>query len=235
LAGDLSLDYGYLLAVWQLVECFAVIASYSFADGSAGFSDDLFRDAKVDADVSWMAISQIKIKPEQSESIQFTRPIRFTQFSKSRRREIMFSIQKNFTEDVNSLQKRIGEYCAAWTTQAGEPAWSTIEQLYADEDLMHYDAVTPHSFANVAGMKEAFAEMKKGLSLVSLELKARDGLNVFRRGDLVWTTVLQDIVAKTEDGNELRFVQRQTGIWEERNGCWVMLHEHLSAPSSLQD
>jgi ketosteroid isomerase-like protein len=147
----------------------------------------------------------------------------------------MFPIQKNLTEDVNALQKRINKYCAAWTTQAGEPDWSTIEKLYADEDLMHYDAVTPHSFANVAGMKEAFAEMKQGLSLVSLELKARDGLKVFRRGDLVWTTILQDVVAKTEDGNELRFVQRQTGIWEERDGNWVMIHEHLSAPSSLQE
>jgi ketosteroid isomerase-like protein len=149
--------------------------------------------------------------------------------------EIVFPIQKNLTADVNVLQKRISEYCAAWSTQAGEPDWSTIEQLYADEVLMHYDAVTPHSFANVAGMKEAFAEMKKGLSLVSLELKARDGLNVFRRGDLVWTTVLQDVIAKTQDGNELNFVQRQTGIWEVRDGNWVMIHEHLSAPSSLQE
>jgi ketosteroid isomerase-like protein len=146
----------------------------------------------------------------------------------------MSQIEKNLTDDINALQARINQYCAAWTTQAGEPDWGTIEQLYADEDLMHYDAVTPHSFANVAGMKEAFAGMKQGLRLIALELKARKGLNVFRRGDLVWTTVLQNIVAKTEDGNELRFVQRQTGIWEERDGNWVMVHEHLSAPSSLQ-
>jgi ketosteroid isomerase-like protein len=147
----------------------------------------------------------------------------------------MLSIQKNLTEDFNSLQKRISEYCAAWTTQAGEPDWLKIKQLYADEDLLHYDAVTPHSFTNVAGMKEAFSEMKKGLCLLSLELKPREDLNVFRRGDLIWTTVLQDVIAKTQGGNELNFVQRQTGIWEERDGNWVIIHEHLSAPSSLQD
>jgi ketosteroid isomerase-like protein len=147
----------------------------------------------------------------------------------------MSQIKKNLTEDLTSLQTRINQYCAAWTTQAGEPDWSTIEQLYANEDLLHYDAVTPHSFANVAGMKEAFAQMKKGLRLTSLELKARKNLNVFRRGDIVWTTVLQDIIAKTEDGKELKFVQRQTGIWEERNNNWIIIHEHLSAPSSLQD
>jgi hypothetical protein len=83
LAGDLPLDNNYLLPVWQLVGCFAVIASYSIVDGSAGFSDDLSRDAQVDAVVSWMVISQINIKPEQSESIQFVRPIRFNLFSKS--------------------------------------------------------------------------------------------------------------------------------------------------------
>ncbi|NJR45114.1 MAG: nuclear transport factor 2 family protein [Hyellaceae cyanobacterium CSU_1_1] len=146
----------------------------------------------------------------------------------------MSQIKKNLSEDLTSLQTRINQYCAAWTTQAGEPDWSTIEQLYANEDLLHYDAVTPHSFANVADMKEAFTEMKQSLRLMFLELKAREDLNVFRRGDLIWTTVLQDIIAKTEDGKELRFVQRQTGIWEELNGNWVMVHEHLSAPSSLQ-
>ncbi|MGV2826688.1 nuclear transport factor 2 family protein [Myxosarcina sp. GI1(2024)] len=68
----------------------------------------------------------------------------------------------------------------------------------------------------------------------SLSLRARDDLNVFRRGDLVWTTVLHDLVALLEDGKELKLVQRQTGIWEKREGKWVMIHEHLSAPSSLQ-
>lgn len=139
----------------------------------------------------------------------------------------MSQIKKNLTEDLITLQTSIDRYCTAWTTQEGEPNWSIIEQFYANEDLLHYDAVTPHSFANVA-------EMKESLCLVSLELKAKKDLQTFRRGNLVWKTVLQDILAKTKDGKELKFVQRQTGIWEERNGNWVMIHEHLSAPSSLQ-
>lgn len=146
----------------------------------------------------------------------------------------MSTIQKNLTKDIESLQNKINEYGAAWTTQDGEPNWSEIEKLYADEDLLHYDAVTPHSFANVSEMKTAFAQMQRTLCLKSLELKARDDLNVFRCGDLVWTTVLHDIIAQLEGGKELKFVQRQTGIWEERDGNWVMIHEHLSAPSSLQ-
>ena len=146
----------------------------------------------------------------------------------------MSKIQKNLIQDIESLQNRINDYSEAWTTKAGEPNWTEIEKLYANEDLLHYDAVTPHSFANVSEMKTAFAQMKETLNMKSLELKARDDLNVFRRGDLVWTTVLHDIVAQLEGGKELKFVQRQTGIWEERDGNWVMIHEHLSAPSSLQ-
>jgi ketosteroid isomerase-like protein len=146
----------------------------------------------------------------------------------------MTPIQKNLLDDLDALQARLQEYCAAWTTQAGQPKWSTIETLYAAEDLFHYDAVTPHSFANVAGMKQAFAEMQEKLQLQSLTLTMRDDLKTFRRGDLVWTTVSQDIVVANANGNELKMVQRQTGIWEERDGSWVMLHEHLSAPSSLQ-
>ena len=146
----------------------------------------------------------------------------------------MSQIQKNLTEDLISLQNRINEYSEAWTTEAGEPKWSKIEQLYASEDLLHYDAVTPHNFANVAEMRTAFTQMKATLGMKSLKLKARDDLDVFRRGYLVWTTVLHDIDAQLENGKELKFVQRQTGIWEKRDGNWVMIHEHLSAPSSLQ-
>lgn len=146
----------------------------------------------------------------------------------------MSQIEKNLAEDLKSLRNRINEYSQAWTSLAGEPDWAKIEQLYAHEDLLHYDAVTPHSFANVSEMKTAFAQMKETLNMNSLSLKPREDLNVFRRGDLVWTTVLHDIVASLEDGKELKFVQRQTGIWEERDGKWVIIHEHLSAPSSLQ-
>jgi hypothetical protein len=51
----------------------------------------------------------------------------------------------------------------------------------------------------------------------------------FSESDLV----LHDLVAQLEGGKELKLVQRQTGIWEER-GNWVIIHEHLSALSSLQ-
>jgi hypothetical protein len=50
---------------------------------------------------------------------------------------------------------------------------------------MHYDTVTPKRFANALGIKKAFAEMKKGLHLMALEIKARASLSVFRQGDLV--------------------------------------------------
>jgi ketosteroid isomerase-like protein len=210
LAGNLSVNHFDSLFFQPTSKFITVTYPYFGFNRSISLSDDLLGNANVDEIISFLVVSKVKV-------------------------EFMSQIKKNLSGDLTSLQTRINQYCAAWTTQAGEPDWSTIEQLYANEDLLHYDAVTPHSFANVADMKKAFAEMKKGLGLISLKLKTREDLQTFRREDLVWTTVLQDIIAKTKDGKELKFVQRQTGIWEKRNGNWVMVHEHLSAPSSLQD
>lgn len=143
-------------------------------------------------------------------------------------------MKKNLKEDLESLRTKLNDYSKAWTTEAGEPDWAEIQKLYAEEDCMHYDAVTPHSFTNVSEMKNAFDQMRKSLNMKSLSLKVRDDLNVFRCGDIIYTTAMHDIVAQVEGGKELKFVQRQTGIWENRDGNWVMIHEHLSAPSSLQ-
>ncbi len=209
MAGNLSVNHLDSLFFQPTSKFITVTYPYLGFNRSISLSDDLLGNAHVDEIISFLVVSKVKV-------------------------EFMSQIKKNLSEDLTALQTRINQYCVAWTTQAGEPDWSTIEQLYANEDLLHYDAVTPHSFANVADMKEAFAEMKQGLGLISLKLKTREDLQTFRREDLVWTTVLQDIIAKTKDGKELKFVQRQTGIWEERNGTWVMIHEHLSAPSSLQ-
>ena len=36
----------------------------------------------------------------------------------------MSKIQKNLTQDIESLQNRIKDYSEAWTTQVGEPDWA---------------------------------------------------------------------------------------------------------------
>jgi hypothetical protein len=133
LAGNLSVNHLNSLFFQTAFKFITVTHPYFGFNRTISLSDDLLGNANVDEIISFLVVSKVKI-------------------------EFMSQIKKNLAEDLTSLQTRINEYCAAWTTQAGELDWSTIEQLYANEDLLHYDAVTPHSFANVIEMKEAFAQ-----------------------------------------------------------------------------
>ena len=100
----------------------------------------------------------------------------------------MTTIAKNLPQDLAALSARIHQFCAAWSTAGNDPDWPTIADIYAQEESFYFDAVTPHSFTNVAGMKVAFYEMRDKLQFQSLQFTLRDDLQTFRRGDLVWTT-----------------------------------------------
>ena len=57
-----------------------------------------------------------------------------------------------------------------------------------------------------------------------------DDLVVNRRGNLAWTTVTYHLNAELKDGTGLSLDGRQTAIWEWREGHWLIVHEHASAP-----
>jgi ketosteroid isomerase-like protein len=82
-------------------------------------------------------------------------------------------------------------------------------------------------FKSPEEMKAVFPPVAK------LKLIPQDDLQVYRTGDLVWTTVSHDIEAMGKDGTILVMTQRQTSIWQQHEGRWVMVHEHLSKESSL--
>ncbi len=137
-------------------------------------------------------------------------------------------LQINNPEDLQEFQQVIADYCQAWTNSDGVPNWEYIFSVYAnDEGLLHYDAVTPHSFSNAQQMKAAYPPV------TNMTLTPHDDLRVYRTGDVVWTTVTHTVKAESKDGQQMQLIQRQTAIWEQRDGRWVMLHEHLSSPSSL--
>jgi ketosteroid isomerase-like protein len=117
-----------------------------------------------------------------------------------------------------------------WSTLPNQdrPDWSKVYKLYADVDgLMFYDAVTPHSFRHPDEMKAVFPPVE------NLTLIAHDDLQVYRYGDLIWTTITQSVEALGKDGSQLSMIQRQTAFGDTKMKGWVMLHEHLSLPSSL--
>ena len=139
-------------------------------------------------------------------------------------------LQINHPDDVQLFHQVIADYCQTWSTLPDQdhPNWGKVYGLYANLDgLMFYDAVTPHSFRHPDEMKAVFPPVE------NLTLIPHDDLQVYRYGDLIWTTITQSIEALGKDGSQLSMIQRQTAIWRYQDESWVMLHEHLSLPSSL--
>jgi ketosteroid isomerase-like protein len=139
-------------------------------------------------------------------------------------------LQVNQSEDVKMFQQIIADYCQTWSTlpNCDRPDWEKVFTLYAPvTGLIFFDAVTPHTFQTPIEMKAVFPSVAK------LKLVPQDNLQVYRAGDLVWTTVSHDIEAIAKDGTALTMTQRQTSIWQQHQGRWVMVHEHLSQQSSL--
>jgi len=104
-----------------------------------------------------------------------------------------------------------------------------LAKFYAeDADLVVYD-IAPLKY-------EGWAEFKKGIqnnlfdNVTSFNISANDNLYATRKGNLAWTTFTWHLSAKFKDGHSLETDGRQTDIWERRNGVWLIVHEHTSAP-----
>lgn len=117
---------------------------------------------------------------------------------------------------------------AAWNTMKS-PA---VAKFYAqDADLVIYDAL-PLKY-------EGWNEFKSGIQthlfdkLNRFQLTANDDLRATRQGDLVWATFTYHLSAQLKDGTPLEVEGRQTALWQQRNGQWLIVHEHTSAPVSL--
>jgi ketosteroid isomerase-like protein len=60
-----------------------------------------------------------------------------------------------------------------------------------------------------------------------------DDLKATRRGNVAWTTVTAHASGKLKTGAPVETDMRHTVIWEKRGPDWLIVHEHVSAPSSL--
>ena len=121
----------------------------------------------------------------------------------------------------------ITRYYAAWSTLDPDKA----AEFYAkDADLPFYD-IAPLKYNGWAeyksGVQKNFTE---NVVSGSGSLVPKDDLKVTRRGNIVWTTVTFHLMGKLKSGGALELDARHTAIWELRNGKWLIVHEHVSAP-----
>ena len=126
--------------------------------------------------------------------------------------------------DRTVFEKVLADYCSAWTNSKGAPDWERIASFYApDDNLKLTDARGLGQITERAQLKALFPELER------IALTPRDDLHVFRRGDLVWTTNTQSFEWRQKTGHSSGHTERQTAIWEQRAGRWVIVYEHLSA------
>ena len=111
-------------------------------------------------------------------------------------------------------------------------AWSTINP----DNAAQYYAAGPHTFFDIAPLKySSWDEYHNGVKAVvsgykSAKFTVNDDAAIHAHGDLVWATAtvadeMTTTAGKVEMGNF-----RWTVIFENQNGKWLIVHEHISAP-----
>jgi|SRR5579872_904107 len=126
--------------------------------------------------------------------------------------------------DSTQFKKLIQRYWEAWSTLNPDNA----APMYSQEA----DAV----FFDVAPLKyNGWGEYKEGVkkvfaSAASASFTPNDDLKVTRRGNNAWTSNTFHGTINQKDGKIMQLDGRQTTIWENRGGKWIIVHEHISAP-----
>ncbi len=110
--------------------------------------------------------------------------------------------------------------------------WSTLDPA----NVAQFYATGPHTFFDIAPLKYgSWDEYSNGVKGVlagykSAKFTVNDDLAVHPKGDLVWATATIHEEMTTKAGKVVMGTFRWTGIWENIDGKWLIVHEHVSAP-----
>ena len=110
--------------------------------------------------------------------------------------------------------------------------WSTLDPA----NVAKFYATGPHTFFDIAPLKyNSWDEYEKGVKGVlagykSAKFTVNDDAEIHSHGDLVWATAtvkeeMTNKAGKVEMGNF-----RWTVVFENEDGKWLIVHEHVSAP-----
>jgi ketosteroid isomerase-like protein len=110
--------------------------------------------------------------------------------------------------------------------------WSTLDTSH----VAQFYASGPHVFFDITPLKyNSWAEYEAGAAKLmatykSAKFTVNDDAEVHHHGDMAWasTTVAEDAVLKSGKHEMATF--RWTLIWENQDGKWLIVHEHVSEP-----
>jgi len=110
--------------------------------------------------------------------------------------------------------------------------WSTLDPA----NVAKYYATGPHAFFDIAPLKYAsWDEYQAGVKNVlagykSAKCTVNDDAAIHSHGDLVWGTATVSYTMTTKAGKVEMGNFRWTVIWEDQDGKWLTVHEHVSEP-----
>jgi ketosteroid isomerase-like protein len=110
--------------------------------------------------------------------------------------------------------------------------WSTLDPA----SVANHYATGPHVFFDIAPLKYgSWDEYEKGVKAVlsgykSAKFTVNDDAIVHAHGDLVWATATLAEQMTTKAGKVEMGSFRWTVIWENEDGKWLIVHEHVSQP-----
>lgn len=110
--------------------------------------------------------------------------------------------------------------------------WSTLDP----DNVAKYYATGAHTFFDIAPLKyNSWEEYEKGSKALAATYKSakftlNDDVAIHPHGDLVWVTatVASEMIEKSGKVDMGNF--RWTAVFENEDGKWMMVHEHVSAP-----
>jgi ketosteroid isomerase-like protein len=110
--------------------------------------------------------------------------------------------------------------------------WSTLDPA----NTRKFYATGPHTFFDIAPLKyNSWDEYEKGVTSVlagykSAKFTVNDDASLHPHGDMVWATATIAEQMTTKAGKVEMGNFRWTVVWEDVDGKWLIVHEHVSAP-----
>jgi len=110
--------------------------------------------------------------------------------------------------------------------------WSTLDPA----NVSKFYAPGPHTFFDIAPLKyNSWDEYEKGVRGVlsgykSAKFTVNDDVAIHPHGDLVWATSTVKSEMTTKAGKVEMSNFRWTVVFENQDGKWLTVHEHVSAP-----
>ncbi len=110
--------------------------------------------------------------------------------------------------------------------------WSTLDPANVAKNY----ASGPHTYFDIAPLKygswDEYATGAKGVlaGYKSAKFTVNDDADIHSHGDLVWGTATVKEEMTTKAGKVEMGNFRWTVIWENEDGKWLIVHEHVSAP-----